>query len=247
MNLTYRDLFKCFWRTYLVGANFNTRGLQNIGLAYAMDPGLKAIHRSDASLQAARGRYVRLYNTHPYFTPLLVGAFLFLEKNIAQGMIPSTAQESFQSTASYTLSALGDSFFGGSLVVFWTLAMTILLLSGSYWVAGFWFLGCFLGLQLFKAVTFWLGFRKGLAFFQRLRQVNLMHWGHWIKLVNAGGVLFLWWMLYPFPRDPLWFAGASTLLGGAAWLVYRGMLPREVAVALYLLVWGVWESLKAMV
>lgn len=246
MKLTYRDLLKCFGRTYLVGANFNTRGLQNIGLAYAMDPGLKAIYSSGAALQAARARYVRLYNTHPYFTPLLVGAFLFLEKNIAQGVLHSTVQESFQSTASYTLSALGDSFFGGSLLVFWSLCMTILLLSGWYWLAGAWLCVCFLGLQLFKALTFWLGLSKGLAFFQRLRQMNLMRWGHWIKLVNAGGILFLWWLMFPFPRDPLWFAGISALLGGASWLVFRGLLPREVAVVAYLFIWGVWAGLKTM-
>jgi PTS system mannose-specific IID component len=246
VKLNYRDLFRCFWRTYLIGASFNTRGLQNIGLSFAMDPGLRAIHVSESSLQAARGRYVGLFNTHPYFAPLLVGAFLFLEKNIAQGMIPSTAQNSFQSTAMYTMSALGDSVFGGSLLVFWSLCMTLLLVSGWYGLAIAWLVLFFLGLQVFKGVTFWLGFNQGLAFFQRLRQMNLMYWGYWIKVANAVCVLVLWALIYPFPWQPLWFAGVTCVLGGAGWLIYRGMLPREVIVAACLLGWGVWESLKAV-
>ncbi len=243
MSLTYRDLLSCFWRTYLVGAGFNTRGLQNIGLAYAMDPGLRAIHDSDDALQAARARYVRLYNTHPYFTPMLVGAFLFLERNIAQGLITSTAQDSFQSTASYTLSALGDSFFGGSLLVFWSLCMTALLLCGCYGLAGAWLGVSFLSLQVFKAATFWFGFSKGLSFFQQLRQMNLMYWGYWIKCINAFGVFLLWVLIYPFPWHPAWFAATSCGLGGAAWLVFRGLVPREAIVAACFVGWCVWQSL----
>jgi PTS system mannose-specific IID component len=246
VKLTCRDLLHCFWRTYLVGANFNTRGLQNIGLAFAMDPGLRAIHGSDDALQIARARYVRLYNTHPYFTPLLVGAFLFLERNIAQGMLPSTAQDSFQSTATYTMSALGDSFFGGSLLVFWSLAMTILLLCGWLSAAVLWLALSFLGLQVFKGLTFWLGFSKGLAFFQQLRQMNLMYWGYWIKMVNALGMLVVCVIIYPFPLHPLWFAGTSALLGGVAWLVIRGLVPREAVVACFLVGWLLWQSAKAL-
>jgi PTS system mannose-specific IID component len=246
VTLTWRNLMKCFARTYLVGANFNTRGLQNIGLAYAMDPGLQAIHQSGGELQAARSRYVRLYNTHPYFTPLLVGAFLFLERNIAQGMLPSTAQDSFQSTATYTLSGLGDSFFGGSLQVFWSLGMILLLLCGCHGAAMAWLGGGFAGLQVFKGVTFWLGFSRGLAFFQQLRQMNLMYWGYWIKLANAVGVVLVWVLIYPFPLHPLWFAGSSALLGGAAWLVFRGLLPREGIVAACILGWMVWQSVQKL-
>lgn len=246
MKLNYRDLFRCFWRTYLIGASFNTRGLQNIGLSFAMDPGLRAIHVSESSLQAARGRYVGLFNTHPYFAPLLVGAFLFLEKNIAQGMIPSTAQNSFQSTAMYTMSALGDSVFGGSLLVFWSLCMTLLLVSGWYGLAIAWLVLFFLGLQVFKGVTFWLGFNQGLAFFQRLRQMNLMYWGYWIKMVNALGVLVVFGIIYPFSLHPLWFAGTSGILGGAAWLVIRGLVPREAIVVGLLVGWLLWQSAKAL-
>ncbi|MFP4034147.1 MAG: PTS system mannose/fructose/sorbose family transporter subunit IID [Desulfovermiculus sp.] len=244
--LNYQDLFRCFWRTYLIGANFNTRGLQNIGLSFAMEPGLRAIHASESALQAARTRYVGLFNTHPYFMPLLVGAFLFLEKNIAQGMIPSTAQNTFQNTATYTLSALGDSVFGGSLLVFWSLCMTLFLVAGWYGAATFWFVLFFLGLQIFKGITFWLGFSQGLAFFQRLRQMNLMYWGYWIKVANAVCILALWSLIYPFPLHPLWFAGLTSAMGGAGWLIYRGMLPREVIVTACLLGWGVWESLKVV-
>lgn len=34
-----RILLRVFLRTYMVGATFNTKGMQNVGLAYVMDPG----------------------------------------------------------------------------------------------------------------------------------------------------------------------------------------------------------------
>ncbi|GKT34188.1 hypothetical protein ADUPG1_002760, partial [Aduncisulcus paluster] len=40
-------------------AGFNTRGLQNIGFSYAMQPGLEAIYDDHAELVKARKRYRR--------------------------------------------------------------------------------------------------------------------------------------------------------------------------------------------
>ncbi|HKI81550.1 MAG TPA: PTS system mannose/fructose/sorbose family transporter subunit IID, partial [Pseudodesulfovibrio sp.] len=48
---------RSFIRCYLTGAAFNTRGMQNIGLMYAMLPGLEAIHEDPKDLKAALKRY----------------------------------------------------------------------------------------------------------------------------------------------------------------------------------------------
>ena len=69
--LNIRNLSQVFLRSYLIGACFNTRGLQNVGLAYAIDPGLKAIHAEPIALQQARKRSLQVFNTHPYWTCLL--------------------------------------------------------------------------------------------------------------------------------------------------------------------------------
>ena len=112
-----RVLFSVFFRTYLVGAAFNTKGLQNIGFSYVVDPGLRAIYQGK-KLQKARRRYLGLYNTHPFWTPMLTGIFLFLEQKIARDLIPVQAHVQLRSTLSYTLSAIGDSFLSGSFFIF---------------------------------------------------------------------------------------------------------------------------------
>ena len=151
--------------------------------------------------------------------------------------LSSTALDSFRRTATYTLSALGDSFFGGSLLVLWSLSMTILLVCGWHAAACIWFALWFVALQIFKAVTFWMGVCKGLSFLQKLRQMDLMGWGHRIKLVNALFVLLIWWLIFPFPLQPGWFAAGSGLLGLAAWLVQKGFIRREGIVAAGILAW----------
>ena len=45
-----RVLFSVFFRTYLVGAAFNTKGLQNIGFSYVVEPGLRAIKRPEGGI-----------------------------------------------------------------------------------------------------------------------------------------------------------------------------------------------------
>ena len=42
-----RTLLRIFLRTYLVGATFNTKGMQNVGLAYIMDPALQTLFGHD--------------------------------------------------------------------------------------------------------------------------------------------------------------------------------------------------------
>ena len=50
-----RILLRIFLRTYMVGATFNTKGMQNVGLAYIMDPGLRALYAADPrALRRAR-------------------------------------------------------------------------------------------------------------------------------------------------------------------------------------------------
>lgn len=106
-----RVLLRIFLRTYVVGATFNTKGMQNVGFALVMEPGLVDLYGHDpAALQRARSRYLKHYNTHPFWTPLLAGIFLSMEKKIASGLLPADILLKLRSTTVYTLSALGDSF-----------------------------------------------------------------------------------------------------------------------------------------
>jgi PTS system mannose-specific IID component len=242
MGLGFRDLLACFARTYLMGVTFNTRGLQNIGLAYAMDPGLRALYKDPEALRAARQRYLALYNTHPWWNPMLVGYFLFLESHIRHGALSPQALERIRSTTTYTLSAIGDSFFGGSLMIFWSLTETALLLQGMLWGAVAWLAVALILLQGFKLGTFWLGWRKGLTVLQRLRKLNLIAWAERVKFLNALLVALVWAMLFPAGTYGAWSLAAAALPGAAAYLVAAYRVPREAlvfALAVGICVWRV--------
>jgi len=223
---------RMFLRTYLVGGCINTRGMQNIGLSYAMDPGLQMLYKDDAALQKARKHYLRIYNTHPCWTPLLVGIFFFLERKIIKGILPDRALAQMKSTIAYTLSAVGDSFFGGSLYVFWSLSTIVLLAFQLYGAALIWALIWLPIIEGFKLYTFFRGISEGISFLSRLKSFNLINWGTRLKLVNAGLVFVLWVRFWPGPLTPLiWISGTAFLLA-LAWCASFSYRVREVIVYL---------------
>lgn len=245
-----RELIKCFLRCYFAGACFNARGYYSVGLAYAMDPGLAAIYRDPAALQAARRRYVGHFNTHLFWMPCLVGIFLTAERHVAAGHMPARMIERLKDTAAYTLSGIGDSVFAGSLLIFWALSSICLLLAGHHGLPLLLGAVMFLALQCFRGYTFWAGHRLGLAFLERLRKWDLINWGQRIKYLNGGLLLCLWFLAWP--RPVLWTDWTYVTLGMAAFarLLHHRQVPREVVLVVFLVIMGAlpWiaESLEAL-
>lgn len=239
-SLGLRVLAHIFLRCYLVGANFNTRGMQNVGLAICLEPGLRILHPDVTSRQKARRRSLQHYNTHPYWTPLLVGIFLSIERDIARGLLPPLMLQRVKSTTTYTLSALGDSFFGGALLVFCMLVLVLAVINSVMALAWIWLGICFLALQAFKVYTFVGGAREGISFLNRLKKWNLINWGQRIKLINAGLLVLIWMQLWP-ELGKGWEWGAWTLallLAAAACICLR--LSRFWLVLAFIGYWGAW-------
>lgn len=229
-----RVLLRCLARSYFVGANFNTRGMQNIGLSYAIDPGLASIHQDGKALAEARRRYLRHYNTHPFWTPLLVGIFLSLEVKIAKKQLPPGTLDDIRQTTTYTLSAIGDSVFAGGVLVLWALSAACLIVTGHGAAAVLTGGVLLLGLQVFKTLTFLAGLREGFRFLPRLKRLNLINWGRRIKLVNALLMVLFWYLVWPGPvRWAEWTLGVGALCL-VTWLVIMTRLPRGLALALLL-------------
>lgn len=219
---------RCFLRTYFVGAGFNTRGLQNIGFSYAMQPGLEAIYSDKAELAKARKRYVKHYNSHPFWAPLLVAIFLSVEMQIRDGRFPVLLLDKLKNTTSYTLSAIGDSVFAGSGLIFWALATVNMLLSGHHVQAMLLGITLFAGLQIFKGFTFWSGLHKGLGFLDELKRWDLINWGERLKFANAFLVLMIWFQLWPRPLNVYEWYGGAIALGVFGWLIATGKVAREI-------------------
>ena len=226
----------CFLRSYLVGAAYNPQGLQNIGLLHALDPALRALYRDEGGLRAARLRHARWFNCHPFFIPMLLGVFLRMEAAIAGGQLDPAILTALKDTTGNTLSAIGDSFFNGTLLVTWALGSACLILTGHPLGAAVLTAVIFVLLQIFKLLTFIMGVRKGMAVLVLLKKLDLATWSVRIKYGNAALLCCLLWLALPDSTAQEWTAGAAVLLG-ASWTVGRMHVGRIfVAVALFALI-----------
>ena len=230
-------LLRCFFRTYVVGAAYNPRGLQNIGFTYALEPALTAIHGKGKALRNARLRYARHYNCHPFLTPLLLGVYLRMESDISRGRMTPQVLVSLKDTTANALSGIGDSFFSGSLMNTWALSMTGLILCGKWGTALAFSLAAFSLLQLFKVMSFFWGVSRGISFLSIMKRVDLINWSERLKCINAVLLVWLLWLILPMVGVSAW-GGVALYLLLAGWLIGKAHIPR-IFVAILLLVLAV--------
>ncbi|MHC1711984.1 MAG: PTS system mannose/fructose/sorbose family transporter subunit IID [Solidesulfovibrio sp.] len=240
--LEARTLLSCFLRCYLIGAAYNTRGLQHVGLTFAMEPGLAALYPDPVDRDKAFARYLKLYNTHFFWTPLMVGLFLSLEVKIAQGVAPAEMLDNIKTTTAFTLSAIGDTFFSASIMGLWGLSAACLVASGHYIL-----LGCLAGAllataQIFKALTFHAGYREGFQVLRRLKRWDLVNLGRKVKVANAALLAVFWVLARPMGGgDTLADVVLVALL--AAWAATRPLVSREIALLALAAGWVVARSM----
>ncbi|MFP4236445.1 MAG: PTS system mannose/fructose/sorbose family transporter subunit IID [Desulfonatronovibrio sp.] len=233
--VSLKTMLCCFLRTYLMGSGFNTRGMQNIGLAFAIDPALREIYPDTGKLQKARRRYIKLYNTHHLWNHLMVALFIDLEKKISQDLVPPQTISKIKSTLGFTLSAIGDSFFSGSLLITWSLLTIILLfLEMSFWalILGITLL---LAIQIFKLFTFYMGATQSLSFINELKKWDLINWGSRLKILNSLLVPAFWLIIWPFNWHIYSFIWAS-VCGLVLAYFYRTLIWAREILLLFILI-----------
>lgn len=224
---------RSYMRCYMSGAGFNTRGMQNIGLMYAMQPGLMAIHKDPKELRAAQKRYVHHYQSHPFWMPCLVGIFLNVESAIAANRFPPKMLAKVKDTTAYTLSAIGDSVFAGSLLIFWAMLTICLLLADQTTLSFVISLSFLAGLQAFRVYTFTCGVRQGFKFLEKLKRWDLINWGRRVKYANAGLLIWLWALIWPRPYQWWeWLIGVVALILFGRF-VRTGMVSRVLAAVVF--------------
>lgn len=228
-----RILLGCFFRSYMVSAASNADGLQNVGFLYAIEPALAALYKDGTELAEARMRYARRYNSHPFFTPMLLGIFLRLEADIAARRMSPAVLLSVKDTTANALSAIGDSFFNGTLLATWALLSCCLLLADLPERAVAFTALCFFSLQAFKLTSFYMGFSKGLAVLAFLRRLDLINWGDHFKYCNAALLGYFLWLCTP-DAPVLVFGGVALYLVLAGWVIGKLHFPR-ICVALFIL------------
>jgi PTS system mannose-specific IID component len=202
------------WRLLLIQGAWNFKGMQNIGFAYAMLPGLKEIHGDRAGEKAAR--YAGFFNTHPYMAPTIAGVFLKLEE---QGRAEEA--DKIKPALCGSLAAMGDTFFWATLKPITALLLLLAVLVDQLW-------GMALVLLLYNGMHLWVmawgfsrGYRDGpdgaLALGRMLSVDRIRHVALMVPLL-AGMVL-----AFPAPWHPggLVGLGASVLVFLGAAVAYR--------------------------
>ncbi len=228
MPLSLATVFSCLARTGLVNAAVTTRGMQQIGLAYILAPALRELYPDREARRHALARYAKHTNTHPFAQPFVAGVLIHMEADLANGLMNETGMEKLRSTMEPVLSAVGDSFFSGSLRPAWALACVCLLLNGhAAWAACF-TLALFLLLQGLRCASFLYGLREGFPAVMKLARHRPVSWAERVKTANAllAG-LALWFMLcqdcgeLSLPAR----AGMAAFLPLAGWVVYKRLAP----------------------
>jgi phosphocarrier protein HPr len=94
-----------FLRSFAVQGSWNYRGLIGTGFAFALLPALREIYRGQPErLEDALRRHNTLFNSHPYLTPVALGAVVVME---ATGEDPALI-ERFKTAVRGSLGTLGD-------------------------------------------------------------------------------------------------------------------------------------------
>lgn len=221
---------RCLARCGCINAAISTRGMQEIGLLFALEPGIQALYPPGERRREALLRHAGHSNTHPYMMPLYLGITLSLEAQIAGGSLPGAAMGGVSRTLSTTLSAIGDGFFEGALLPCWSLACVVFALCGQIWailaLTGL----LVIGMVAFRIGIFFYGLRHGVAALQWLKRLALIDWAGRVKQANAVMLALLLgmtpWTVHTFP----WLLFMPALLSAAAAYAFAGKarLPRIV-------------------
>lgn len=145
-------------RSLAIQGSWNYETLIGSGFAFALLPALQRLHGEDGpELRSALSRHLELFNSHPYFATVAIGAVSRLE---ADQVDPLVIQR-FKSALRGSLGSMGDRLIWSawrpmSLLV----GLCLLLLGAAWWVAIAAFLIVYNWMHAFVRIA---GLRAGAA------------------------------------------------------------------------------------
>ncbi|MGH7481021.1 MAG: PTS system mannose/fructose/sorbose family transporter subunit IID, partial [Longimicrobiales bacterium] len=127
-------------RSLMIQASWNYRTLLGTGFAFALLPVLRRLYGDGEPLDRAVRRHAALFNSHPYLSPMALGAVARLE---ADGE-PEAVIERFKNAVRGSLGTLGDRLiWAGWRPVCLLAALTLFAAGLDGWVAALVFLGLY--------------------------------------------------------------------------------------------------------
>ncbi len=237
-------LWRVFLRSLFLQASWNPQGMQNLGLAFAVFPALKALYPEPAALALAVRRHLAFFNTHPYLAASIVGGVVFHEERIARGEESPDRVTHFKAALMGPLAALGDGFFWLSLK-----PATGVMCAALVPVLGAWAAVLFLVLYntvhlTLRARLYFLGLRLGDQLVGEVAKSNLPQKGAYLRVVaavSAGGLVA--WLANEFgaklggPWAPV-LGGGCLVVAGLAYLLVSRRVSQYVVLYLSALLAG---------
>lgn len=86
--LPTRTALSCLARSCCINAAVTARGMQQLGLLFALEPALRHLYPEAEARAQAAAHYSAHSNTHPYMLPFYMGLLLNIEEQVAEGKLP---------------------------------------------------------------------------------------------------------------------------------------------------------------
>jgi PTS system mannose-specific IID component len=236
-------IYRCFLRTYCVNVAKTARNMQETGLLFLLEPALRWLYPEQKDFSCAVQRYLGPSNTHPFMIPLFSGILLSMEKTVAKGALPAESIGALRHTLATSLSALGDSFFGGTLLPAWALGCILLLFWGLTGWAAVLTASCCVLLFTFRLGSFVIGLKYGIRALDALQRWDLINWVERLKFLNAvliAGLIIQLAMPHVSLSSRTVLPAVFLAIIAAVYLLYRRHLPRLLffAAAVLIILWS---------
>jgi PTS system mannose-specific IID component len=231
-------LWRVLLRSLALQASWNPKGMQNLGLAYALFPALEQLYPDKKALEAAVQRHLVFFNTHPYVAAAIVGGVLYHEQRIARGEEPPDKVVAFKAALMGPLAALGDGFFWLSLKPAVGAICAALVPALNAWaVVLFLFLYNFVHFTL-RARFYWMGLTLGDRLVEAIARANLPTRGARLRSVAAacaGGLAA--WLAADLGKTAggdhaPWLVAGCLALGVASYMLVQQRVPNYVVLYL---------------
>ncbi len=231
-------LLRVFLRSLALQASWNPKGMQNLGLAYAVFPALEQLYPDRKALEAAVQRHLVFFNTHPYVAAAIVGGVLYHEQRIARGEEPPDKVVAFKAALMGPLAALGDGFFWLSLKPAVGAICAALVPVLHAWAALlFLFLYNLVHFTL-RARFYWMGLVLGDRLVEAIARANLPTRGARLRSLAAafaGGLAA--WLAVDLGRTAggdhaPWLVAGCLVLGVVSYILVQQRVPNYVVLYL---------------
>jgi PTS system mannose-specific IID component len=231
-------LLRVFLRSLSLQASWNPKGMQNLGLAYAVFPALEQLYPDRKAQEAAVQRHLVFFNTHPYVAAAIVGGVLYHEQRIARGEEPPDKVVAFKAALMGPLAALGDGFFWLSLKPAVGAICAALVPVLHAWAALLFLVLYNLVHFTLRARFYWMGLVLGDRLVEAIARANLPTRGARLRSVaaaSAGGLAA--WLAVDLGRTAggdhaPWLVTGSLVLGVVSYILVQQRVPNYVVLYL---------------